>query len=80
MIRGEFRCVLREFRVVQYAISSKSSLEIFYFSQGTNHQEFSVPLQRRCRLVPLQNVSSLRNAAKGSKLELSHFLLATPRI
>ena len=68
------------------------TLEIFYFGQGTNHQEFSVSLQRGCRLAPLQSVSNLRNGAEGSKLELfplSFFVtnrpfcgivLATPRI
>ena len=49
------------------------TLEIFYFGQGTNHQEFSVSLQRGCRLAPLQSVSNLRNAAEGSKLELFLF-------
>ena len=49
------------------------TLEIFYFGQGTNHKEFSVSLQRGCRLAPLQSVSNLRNAAEGSKLELFSF-------
>ena len=43
------------------------TLKIFYFGQRTNHQEFSVSLQRGCRLAPLQSVSNLRNAAEGSK-------------
>ena len=54
------------------------TLEIFYFSQGTNHQEFSVSLQRGCRLAPLQSVSNLRNAAEGSKLELFPFFDKSP--
>ena len=54
------------------------SLEIFYFGQGTNHQEFSVSLQRGCRLAPLQSVSNLRNTAEGSKLELFPFFDKSP--
>ena len=52
------RATMRAERVTSRAIctqivSSKSSLSRYYFGQVTNHQEFSVSLQRGCRLAPL---------------------------
>ena len=52
------RATMRAERVTSRAICtrivwSKSSLSIYYFGQGTNHQEFSVSLQRGCQFAPL---------------------------